>query len=282
MKIFKFFAILFLMSFILIKCDKSATGPKVSSTYNMVLIPEGEFTMGAKNGSEDAQPEHVVHLDAYYIDLYEVTNWDYAEFLNSALNQGLILADQYSASMSGFDLILLSEYDCDINYQNGKFVVEPGKDDYPVVEVTWYGANAYAQYYEKRLPTEAEWEKAARSADKRLYPWGNDTPTNYDCNFGQVMGAPTPVGYYSPNGESAYGCADMAGNVWEWCADWYDPAYYRNSPGSNPRGPEKGQYRVARGGSWFSNLLEIRTTSRSFGIIRAENGNTGFRCAKTP
>ncbi|MBD3288991.1 SUMF1/EgtB/PvdO family nonheme iron enzyme [candidate division KSB1 bacterium] len=282
MKLIKSLFLFLLITAFFFQCDKSATGPKAGSTYNMVLVPAGEFTMGTEDGSSDEQPEHTIYLDAFYIDLFEVTNFEYAEFLNAALKQGLIFADEYSASMSGFDLILLSEYDCRITFQGDRFVVESGQDDYPVVEVTWYGANAYAQYYEKRLPTEAEWERAARGADKRLYPWGNNTPTNYDCNFGQNLTGPTPVGYFSPNGESPHGCTDMAGNVWEWCADWYDPAYYRNSPASNPQGPAKGEYKVARGGSWFSNLLEIRTTSRSYGIYRAENGNTGFRCAKNP
>jgi formylglycine-generating enzyme required for sulfatase activity len=169
-------------------------------------------------------------------------------------------------------------------------VIDPQKADHPVTYVSWHDANAFCTWLNHRvpgsmpgmvarLPTEAEWEKAARGADGRIYPWGSQEPNARLCNFGSEVGDTTPVGQYSPMGDSPSGCADMAGNVWEWTADWYGDAYYTNSPGKDPGGASSGDSRVLRGGSWHYVDQSVRAASRDrlspdFGYL-----NVGFRCA---
>lgn len=200
-----------------------------TDSKEMILIPAGEFVMGSNEGSADEKPPHTVYLDSFYIDRFPVTNAEYKKFIDATKREP------------------------PAHWQNGK--IPPGKENHPVVYVSWDDANAYAQWAGKRLPTEAEWEKAASWDDsrkeKRVYPWGNDFDVG-KCNCAESgIGDTTPVGKYSPQGDSFYGVADMAGNVWEWCADWYDKNYYKNSPRENPKGPASGQYRVLRGGSWL-------------------------------
>ena len=232
----------------------------------MVLVPAGEFPMGSNNGGDDEQPVHQVSLDAYYLDKYEVTVGQYAKFLEA----------------TGF---------------NGPpmwpTMDQPSHQKRPIVNVDWSDASNYCEWAGKRLPTEAEWEKAARGTDGRIYPWGNEPPNTLRANYGQEKwnnhDVLVPVGQLK-DGKSPYGIYDMAGNVWEWVSDWYDQDYYATSPHQNPKGPEKGKYRVLRGGSWDLAPEHLRSTRRDFNIPLAptyespayRNFNSGFRCAKTP
>jgi formylglycine-generating enzyme required for sulfatase activity len=239
----------------------------------MVLIPAGEFTMGSRDAKaafaecqaldpscdqswfEDELTPHSVTLDAFYMDVYEVTNGQYAACVDSGICQPPM--DTISDSRSSY-------------YGN------PAFDDYPVIFVNWNMAKAYCEWREGRLPTEAEWEKAARGTDERTYPWGeaiDDSDANYNNNIGDT----SRVGSYAT--KSPYGLYDMAGNVWEWVADYYSDTYYSNSPSRNPPGPESGTERVLRGGSWYDPAFLNRTTTRLKQVEPVDN-NYGFRCAR--
>lgn len=213
----------------------------------MVLIPAGEFQMGSKNGNSSEKPVHTVYLDAFYMDKYPVTNALYKKFME---------ANGYKAPEYGI---------------NSNFDVP----DMPVVGISWEDAGAYAKWAEKRLPTEAEWEKAARGGlEGREYPWG-DNITKKDANYGNKLRTTSLVGSYDPNG---YGLYDIAGNVCEWCVDWYDSDYYSNSPKSNPKGPSSGDVRVLRGGSWNFNPSYLRVSYRLYFTPTSRNLTFGFRC----
>ena len=230
----------------------------------MVYVPEGEFTMGSNDGSSDEQPVHKVYLDEFWIDQTEVTNAMYA----LCVRAGACLPPHNNSSYTH------SSY-----YGNSQYA------DYPVIYISWNRANDYCHWAGVRLPTEAEWEKAARGTDARTYPWGNSTPNcslaNYYSNGGKCVGDTRAVGSY-PEGASPYGTLDMAGNVWEWVNDWYYFLYYSQSPESNPAGPASGTYRVLRGGAWINYENDLRTSSRygnypsySYSFSRP----FGFRCA---
>ena len=225
------------------------TGPVVD-VDGMVLIPAGEFQMGSNNGLHNERPVHTVYVDAFYMDKYEVTNAKYAAFLNAK-------GKHTEAGRAWFDID--SRY-AQIYLVGGAYRVEAGYEDHPVVEVSWYGAMAYSKWAGKRLPTEAEWEKAARGGLLgKVYPWG-DTIDATKANYGWTVGDTTPVGSYPANG---YGLYDMAGNVWEWCLDEYQEGFYSNSPRRNPIAgghpidlllnnyTNVANRRVLRGGSWF-------------------------------
>jgi len=226
---------------------------------SMVSIPAGEFTMGSQDGDPDERPAHKVYVDAFSIDVYEVTVRQYAEFLQA----------------TGVNLPL-----------DWQTMNQPAHQKRPVANVDWTDAAAYCKWAGKRLPTEAEWEKAARGTDGRLYPWGNDPPTPLHANYGKTgshnYGTLAAVGTLE-NGKSPYGIYDMAGNVWEWVSDWYDSDYYKNSLSQNPTGPSKGGFKVIRGGAWTSNPRNLRSADRywdppSFRSLYFP----GFRCAKNP
>ncbi len=240
--------------------------PTPSSTVSekdgmvMVYVPEGEFQMGAEDGRDDEMPAHTVYLDAFWIDQTEVTNGMYSLCVQAGV------CDPPNGEGS---------------YSRGAYHGEVQYADYPVINVDWYDAMAYCEWAGRRLPLEAEWEKAARGMDGRVYPWGNASPSNSLLNYNANIGDTTEVGSY-PDGASPYGALDMAGNVWEWVADWYDEDYYSNSPASNPLGPSNGDYRALRGGSWLNNEVVVRSACRIGDEPDFWDSLFGFRCALSP
>jgi formylglycine-generating enzyme required for sulfatase activity len=229
----------------------------------MVLIPAGAFLMGSPwdLGSDDEHPQHSVYLDAYYISKYQVTNEQFAQFVRE------------------------TGYRAKGDWEN---YAEFGKEKHPVVDVTWYDAMAYCDWAGGSLPTEAQWEKAARGTDGRQYPWGNNWDELGKCNWRKGPKAAgmadiynkrgtTPVGTFRSD-TSSYGIHDMAGNVWEWCSDSYGKYYYKSSPSRNPEGPAGVEECVIRGGSWYyadSNLF--RCAIRSYNLPSYSSSNGGFR-----
>ena len=221
------------------------------SSPGMVYVPAGEFIMGSDEGDSDEQPVHTLYLDAFYIDKYEVTNTQYWECVEAG----------------ACDAPLKTTY-----YDNADYA------QHPVVYVSWDDADTYCRWVDKRLPTEAEWEKACRGTTGWTYPWGE----GIDCDHAQYSecgGRTVPVGS-KPKGASRYGAWDMAGNVWEWVADWYDSDYYSQSPARNPPGPDSDKGRVLRGGSWYYRRKDARCSSRDWVNPWYRGGNVGFRCAR--
>ena len=237
----------------------------------MVYVPAGEFVMGsqpdAPGADYDELPPHPVYLDAFWIYQTPVTNAMYADFLNAMGNR----IEGHAAWMDAAspDALL---------YQDGDGIWHPreGYENHPAVEVTWYGANAYCQWVGLRLPTEAEWEKTARGTDGRVFPWGNEIDCEH-AQYGNCHGGLQPVGS-KPLGASPYGALDMAGNVWEWVADWYADDYYANAPYENPAGPESGITRVLRGGSWDYNWKHQLSADRRHNGPSVAKYDYGFRC----
>lgn len=232
----------------------------------MVLVPAGPFPMGVppgdRDGGRDEYPRHEVHLDAFSIDKFEVANRRYLEFIKATGHR----APQHPKDPSR-------------NLWQGSLMPESVADR-PVINVDWYDAGAYCRWAGKRLPTEAEWEKAARGTDDRRFPWGNVEPTHKHLNYNQRwIGEKTlmPVGSYEA-GKSPYGAYDMAGNVWEWVADWYDPLYYEKSPAQNPKGPETGTHKVIRSSGWYAETPLVRIFTRVKSDPLERNHSTGFRC----
>lgn len=226
----------------------------------MKTIPANEFFMGSKRGEgrADERPQRKVYLDKYSIDLYEVTNAQYLKFIYETGRKEPI--NPYGERP-------LSE--------------ESEAGDLPVVQVTWYDAVDYCRWTGKRLPTEAEWEKAARGESGFAFPWGSESPSQKPVNFERNWeGIKTlwPVGN-NPETSSPYGISDMAGNVREWVQDWYAPNYYKNAPIKNPQGPQSGILKVIKGGSWHSFKGDIRTASRGKGGFALKTDGIGFRCA---
>jgi formylglycine-generating enzyme required for sulfatase activity len=237
----------------------------------MARIPGGTFDMGDTWGEGDAdeKPVHPITLFDYWIGMHEVTNQQFAIFLNAWGNQ-------FEESAYWLDI---NDEDSQIELKEGKYAPKEGFADRPVVEVTWYGAKAFAQWIGGRLPTEAEWEYAARNGGRNIkYPSGG-TLTSNDANLSGTNGKDqwepaSPVGSFSPN---ALGLYDMAGNVWEWCQDWYAREYYSNSRGTNPEGPPYGDAKVLRGGSWYDTAKLCRVSYRNMNRPTESRVNIGFR-----
>lgn len=246
-----------------------------------VYVPAGDFEMGSAEDDPDANsdenPQHTVYLDAFWIDQIEVTNAMFAEFLNQQGNQeegGVTWLDEANWAL--------------IEQVNGSFQSKNSFADHPAIGVSWYGATAYCAWAERRLPTEAEWEKAAggilTQEGPRRYPWGNDAPSEELANYsGSSDGysRTSPVGNY-PAGASPYGALDMAGNVWEWVSDSYDSNYYASSPRKNPSGPSTIITKALRGGSWDISGPDIRVRDRGRGVANLRDESVGFRCARYP
>ena len=235
---------------------------------DMVLIPGGTFIMGDMAGDADERPPHEVSVDTFFIDKFEVTNSDFAAFLNEKGNR----------ETEGIPWILTDSESCRIKAVGGGFEVEPGYEDHPVVMINFSGAEAFAHWVGKRLPTEAEWERAARGGlEDAPYPWRDDLDTT-QANYDRKRSGTTPVGIYPPNG---YGLFDMAGNVSELVSDWYDAAYYRNAPSKNPGGPLEGTTHTVRGGDWASGPDSLAVYARNEGAPPYRSLPTvGFRCAR--
>ena len=232
---------------------------RVSDTDNMemVYVPAGDFSMGSPTGAADAQPVHTVTLGAFWIDRREVTNAEYT----LCLQAGVCLRPFTNGSNTHID-----------------YFANPIYKNYPVIDLRWSSADKYCTWAGRRLPTEAEWEKAARGTDGRTYPWGNGEPTAKLLNFNNPVGDTLAVGSYL-KGASPYGALDMAGNVMEWVADWYGSVYYASSPQANPTGPADGTYKVLRGGSWHSDVYAVMSAARHYQAPDTRNIVVGFRCA---
>jgi serine/threonine-protein kinase len=268
----------------------------------MVYVPAGEFQMGStyneaddalalcygyqgeckRDWFEDERPSHVVVLDGFWIDRTEVTNAQFAAFLNEEGNQ----------KEGDVTWLYLEGETSLIERVGGEFRPKSGYGDHPVVEVSWYGAVAYCGWAEARLPAEAQWEYAARGPERRVFPWGDEvdgTRLNHcdancdqdwaDESFDDGYARTAPVGSY-PDGASWVGALDLAGNVWEWGADWYGE--YPSEAQENPTGPSTGDYRVVRGGGWGHGWHLVRT-ARRFGVRPiGRDSHLGFRCVVPP
>jgi len=265
----------------------------------MVYIPAGEFWMGANDSDPSAKahekPAHTVNLDGFWIYRTHVTNYQFAQFVDAT---GYVT----TAEQKGWSLVYNGST---FDIRAGTYWQTPsgpgstlaGRANYPVLHVSWDDAQAYCAWAGGRMPTEAEWEKAARGTDgTRIFPWPGTALTGDKANFcdaancpaawavaGQNDGFPmsSPVGNY-PNGASPYGVLDMAGNVTDWVSDWYGEYYYQNQSYWNPTGPETGEFRVHRGASWYSGYTNQRATARNYNLPIHTHDHGGFRCVVMP
>lgn len=218
-----------------------------------VFVPAGSFMMGSENGADDERPVHKVTLNAFWIDWTEVTNAQYEACVAAG-------TCQLPAGPS--------------SYTRGSYYGNPAYADYPVIRVSWQDARDFAEWAGGRLPTEAEWEYAARGPNTLIYPWGNEAPSCELLNFKNCIGDTAEVGSYA-DGASWVGALDMTGNVWEWVNDWYGG--YGEWPAVNPTGPDLGEYRVLRGGAWNLNDRLTRAAFRGFDNPDYGDINVGFR-----
>ncbi len=245
-------------------CDKGVSAHSSlmeKDAVEMMTIPAGTFIRGSAPGEGrlDEQPKRKIYVDTFAIDKYEVSNVRYQAFVDETLHK------------PPFNV-----------YGEGPLSSEEGISDLPVVQVTWHDAVDYCFWAGKRLPTEAEWEKAARGDQTHLYPWGNEPPTPKRAQFDVEWDGKNTMKKVDslPKGQSASGVFQLAGNVREWTQDWYDPEYYSNSPDKNPQGPQTGILKVIRGGSWRSFDSDLRVTSRGKGGFALKTHGIGFRCAR--
>jgi formylglycine-generating enzyme required for sulfatase activity len=279
----------------------------IDSLEQMVDVPAGEFEMGiteneinellktnpdkSRDMFLDSLPRHTVYLSGFSIDKYEVTNEMFSQFMTASGYKTDAEKDGWGEVFTGKEWS--KTLGANWNHPRGPDSSIAGKEKYPVVQVTWADANAYCKWAGRRLPTEAEWEKAARGIDNRKFPWGNGDSSGTLLNFAdkntQVIGADSsiddgyqfiaPVGSY-PQGASPYGAMDMAGNVYEWIADWYGPTYYSYAPKENPMGPSTGTLRAKRGGAWCSRSVFVQSTYRDGFEPTYKGDDFGFRCVR--
>ncbi len=261
----------------------------------LLYVPEGEFLRGSKDndpdGLDNEKPQRSIFLDAFWIDQTEVTNEMFARFVDDT-------GHQTKAEEAGWGYAFTEETwevtdGAEWRHPQGPNSSIEGLEQHPVVQVSWNDAKTYCEWTGRRLPTEAEWEKAARGTDSRSYSWGNEEPASNLVNFcdkncsnpnskidslddGYEFTA--PVGTY-PDGASPYGALDMTGNVWEWNADWYAESYYKDAPEQNPQGPDTGEQRVLRGGSWYDGMQKLRVIARDSYHPTNRASDYGFRCA---
>jgi formylglycine-generating enzyme required for sulfatase activity len=233
---------------------------------DMIFIPGDTFTMGGNEGNPKYHPEHQAYVADFYLDRWPVTNAEYKKFVDAA----------------GYEVPNYEVSWCDTsgyNWDPETLMYPEGKADHPVVLVTWDDAMAYAAWAGKRLPTEAEWERAARGLNGRRYPWGDEFVPEY-CNCKEVgLAATSPIGSFSPNGDTPEGLVDMVGNVWEWTNSLFHPYPYDADDGRESRYAEG--FRVLRGASWFNDANVAHCLSRLDGDFQFYN-NVGFRCAVSP
>ena len=236
----------------------------------LCLVPSGEFLMGSadtdRDAGDDEKPRHQVYLDAFYVGRYPVTQAQYARFVQATGHRVPFLWGDWAQPY---------------NWDRARKAPPGDRLDHPVVMVGWDDAAAFCRWAGLRLPTEAEWEKAARGTDGRIYPWGNTWDAG-KCSAEQGKGGTTPVGAYSPAGDSPNGCADVAGNVWERVSDWYSDAYYRNSPARNPQGPDSGPIRALRGAAFTDLQRSVRCAARHRHNPLNWHDDVGFRVVVAP
>lgn len=284
---------------------------RVSGSDGMILvyIPSGGFTMGSSDADAlaaferckevfgeqctweryaDETPLHTVTLDEFWIDQTEVTNAMYARFLNE---MGNCTSESLRCKVVWY---AAGQEDARLALVEGIWEPQSGYEEHPVTSVTWHGASAYCEWAGRRLPSEAEWERAARGTSLEPYPWGEELPDGNTANFcdrncsqdsmdpaiDDGYAGTAPVGSY-PEGQSPFGVLDLSGNVWEWTADWYDAGYYQKSPEDNPEGPRSWGFKVIRGGSFLSIDMILRAATRADENINSAYGSLGFRCASS-
>ena len=237
--------------------------PNVVNDTKLVYVPKGKFKMGSKLGEQDEQPVHKVKISAFYMSKYEITNREFAEFLNAKGNRFEQNVLWINTDGNWRDLR------CRIYEKNGKFFVEKGYEDYPVNFVSWYGANAYCKWKGGRLPTEAEWEYVAKK-----FAGDSDSLSVTAWHSGNAKAKIHRVGAGKANRIGIY---DLQGNLWEWCADWYDYNFYTKSPKKNPVNTKVNDYKVIRGGSWANEKEMLNPSNRNAIKPNINKINIGFR-----
>lgn len=242
---------------------------KEELNVEMVFVEGGTFVMGDKNGQPDEKPEHYVNLNSFHIGKYEITNREYCVFLNQ------IDIDRLG-NFGDVNFIRIGDPDCQIVFNGSFFASKQFKENYPVVKVTWYGAKAFCEWAGGRLPTEAEWEYAAKGG--KDYAKSNDYKglDEFAWFFSNSGNHSHSVGEKKAN---ILGIHDNLGNVWEWCSDWYDDQYYETSPSNNPTGPQDGTTKSRRGGSWLSTFDDCKVSARNYYFPSSCYEDTGFRIA---